>query len=201
MERTELDVDGCCVLELGAGGGLPSLTASLCGARAVVATDYGTAVDSALVDALRGNAEELAAQRAAAGAAAPASGWRCDVAVAPHVWGADVAPLLALLPPVCAAFDRVVLADLLFNRTSHRQLLATCQVRSRTCKESAPGADVGFPCVLRRRTTGVPRTWRGGVGGVFAPRSAQSRVGRRLLCAGGGAAVLLRGHARAGHSL
>ena len=129
MERGELSVDGCCILELGSGGGLPSLTASLCGARAVLATDYGTAVDSALVDALRCNAEALAAQRCAAGDAAAASGWRCDVAGAPHGWGADVAPLLAALPPGCAAFDRVVLADLLFNRTSHRQLLATCQVR------------------------------------------------------------------------
>lgn len=126
MESGELSVDGACVLELGAGAGLPSLTASLCGARAVVATDYGTASDAALVEALRANAANLAAQRAAAPACAD---WRCDVAAAPHVWGTDVAPLLALLPPGCAAFDRIVLADLLFNRQSHKQLLTTCQVR------------------------------------------------------------------------
>jgi hypothetical protein len=64
------------------------------------------------------------------------------VQVAPHIWGTDCAPLLALLPPARQAaaaasdaaaprrFDRIFLADLLFNRQSHRQLLATCAVRA-----------------------------------------------------------------------
>jgi len=130
MERGELAVAGACVLEVGAGAGLPSLTASLCGALACVASDYGTAGDTALVENLQGNATALAAQRAASGAAALPH-WRCDVQAAPHVWGADVAPLLALLPPGRASFgfDVVLLADLLFNRSAHRQLLTTCQAR------------------------------------------------------------------------
>ena len=169
MESGELDVDGACVLELGAGAGLPSLTASLCGARGVVATDYGTASDDALVAALRHNAAALAAQRAACAAAAD---WRCDVAVAPHVWGADVAPLLALLPPGCAAFHRIVLADLLFNRTSHRQLLATCQARAtRHVREYRPCGALTHAHASR---AGVSGAWRRGVGGVQPPRPAQS---------------------------
>jgi hypothetical protein len=177
MESGELAVEGACVLELGAGAGLPSLTASLCGARAVAATDYGTASDDALIQALRCNAATLAAQRAAAPACAD---WRCDVAVAPFVWGSDVAPLLALLPPGCAAFDRIVLADLLFNRQSHKQLLTTCQVRH-LC--------AGCTCALRSLSAVTFRSaWR--LAALFGWRTATTtrtrlrwttRFGRWLL--------------------
>jgi hypothetical protein len=140
IDSGELSVAGCTTLELGAGAGLPSLSAALGGADAVVCTDYGTEADDSLVAALRANAAALAAARDAA-TAAGAAAW-CDVQVAPHVWGTDCAPLLALLPPAKQAaaaasdaaaprrFDRIFLADLLFNRQSHRQLLATCAVRA-----------------------------------------------------------------------
>lgn len=130
MDDGELDVAGCAVLELGAGAGLPSLTAALCGAAVVVATDYGTAADSALVDALAANAAALAAARPPADAGASPA-W-CDVDVRPHVWGTDVASLLACVEARLGAhrrFDRILLADLLFNRQSHTLLLQTIAVR------------------------------------------------------------------------
>jgi nicotinamide N-methyltransferase len=125
MDSGELDVSGCTVLELGAGAGLPSLTAALSGASAVMATDYGTFSDDTLMATLRANAAALGAARAAAGGS-----W-CDVSTEPHIWGGDVAPLLQRLAHLGAGrrFDRILLADLLFNRQSHRQLLANCKVR------------------------------------------------------------------------
>ncbi len=164
IDSGELDVRGCACLELGAGAGLPSLVAALAGAAAVVASDYGTPGDDALVAALRQNAAALAAQRAQAAqaqaaaaapgavAAAAAAPW-CDVAVEPHVWGTDCAPLLAHLAhlqapapgaapaspdpaPAPRRFDRILLADLLFNRSAHAQLLQTLSVRQRRGQRS-----------------------------------------------------------------
>jgi predicted nicotinamide N-methyase len=118
------------------------LIAALAGAAAVVATDYGTETDDALVVALRGNADALAALRPAD---APQAAW-CDVQVCAHVWGTDVAPLLARIAHLSGGsaggggardvgcgrrFDRIILADLLFNRQSHALLLTTCAVRPR----------------------------------------------------------------------
>jgi nicotinamide N-methyltransferase len=153
IDDGELCVEGCAVLELGAGAGLPSLTASLAGAAAVVATDYGTEKDDALVAALRANAAALAAARPAD---APHA-W-CDVHACAHVWGTDVAPLLARIAHLSGTaattaaaesgaegggggrFDRIILADLLFNRQSHALLLATCAVRTLASGRERGGA-------------------------------------------------------------
>lgn len=111
-------LDGRSVCEMGAGSGLPSLTAAALGARAVVATDYP---DEEVLAALRRN---VAAQEAREdGFSLPAG--RC--VVAPHTWGEDTSPVLAALRGMpnesdASAFDVVICADTLWMPEQHANL-------------------------------------------------------------------------------
>eukprot|EP00611_Tribonema_gayanum_P014161 TRINITY_DN2544_c0_g1_i2.p1 TRINITY_DN2544_c0_g1~~TRINITY_DN2544_c0_g1_i2.p1 ORF type:complete len:181 (-),score=14.52 TRINITY_DN2544_c0_g1_i2:765-1307(-) len=100
----EVDLKGKTVFELGAGAGLPGLIAALCGASKVLITDYGTAVDHSLVEAIERNIDALS----------PHVPQGC-LHAAPHVWGGSVQPLLDVLGEG-HKFDVILLADLLFNR-------------------------------------------------------------------------------------
>ncbi|BEI83218.1 hypothetical protein CcaverHIS002_0310860 [Cutaneotrichosporon cavernicola] len=94
------------VLELGAGGALPSLAAALGGATFVAATDYN---DAALLENIAFNvASNLDHQL---GDRVEAIG---------HTWGADVAPLLE-----GGKYDLVILSDLAFNHSQHPALMKT----------------------------------------------------------------------------
>jgi nicotinamide N-methyltransferase len=42
-------------------------------------------------------------------------------------WGSPLKPILDLLPPECAAFDLVILSDLVFNHSQHQALLNSCK--------------------------------------------------------------------------
>ncbi|TGZ85223.1 hypothetical protein EX30DRAFT_337613 [Ascodesmis nigricans] len=100
------------VLELGAGGGLPSLTCALRGAASVVCTDYP---DPSLVRNLQVNADALL--KAHGGV----------VKVEGYLWGADTAPLIAHLPEEkrTEGFDTLLLSDLVFNHSEHAKLVDT----------------------------------------------------------------------------
>ncbi|KAJ9663254.1 Protein N-terminal and lysine N-methyltransferase efm7 [Coniosporium apollinis] len=117
------------VLELGAGAGLPSLTAALHGASPVVVTDYP---DADLIANLRYNIAATSS-RIPAGRKVVAEG---------YLWGADPGPLLAHLDAGVEkggeeveqsgrGFDVLILADLLFNHSEHGKLLKTVQATLR----------------------------------------------------------------------
>ncbi|PNS16383.1 Protein N-methyltransferase nnt1 [Sphaceloma murrayae] len=105
-------IKGKSVLELGAGAGLPSITAALNGASLVVVTDYP---DAELIDNLDINVLE-----------AKALDDGINLQARGLLWGADVSQVKSLLQPVGeVGFDVLVLADLLFNHSEHEKLVAT----------------------------------------------------------------------------
>lgn len=104
-------VQGKNILELGAGAGLPSLVASLLGAKQVVVTDYP---DNDLIVNLRQNIDQnLAAQDLP------------NIVAEGFLWGSSADPLTAQLEKGCNAFDVLILADILFNHSEHNKLVAT----------------------------------------------------------------------------
>ncbi|KAK2024041.1 nicotinamide N-methyltransferase [Colletotrichum zoysiae] len=105
LEADPARVRGRTVLELGAGAGLPSLTAGILGARRVVVSDFP---DVDIVQTMQKNVDE-------------AGGLEGVVVPRGYVWGADVAPLLEKKKK----FDVMVLADLLFRHSEHGKLVDT----------------------------------------------------------------------------
>jgi nicotinamide N-methyltransferase len=89
------------ILELGAGAGLPSLTAAMCGAEKVVITDYP---DQSLVDNMVWNADVNLNQEV-----------RENVDVEGFVWGAKVDSLLEKSGG--EGYDILILSDLVFNHS------------------------------------------------------------------------------------
>ncbi|KAL1730800.1 putative methyltransferase-domain-containing protein [Schizophyllum commune] len=115
------------VLELGAGGGLPSLVTALNGARKVVLTDYP---DAPLVDNMSYNAKKNLSEEELS-----------RVAVKGYIWGTPVAPLLSELPADAQTFDLIILSDLIFNHSQHDALLKTCE-QCLTKKSTVPTPSV-----------------------------------------------------------
>ncbi|KAF1951215.1 hypothetical protein CC80DRAFT_425218 [Byssothecium circinans] len=112
-ERANELVKGKTILELGAGGGLPSLVCALNGASRVVITDYP---DSDLIENLRYNIAH------------------CDslpvpskVAAEGYLWGAPVDHIKKHLSNE-SGFDVLILADLLFNHSEHAKLVKSIQL-------------------------------------------------------------------------
>lgn len=113
------------ILELGAGGGLPSLVAASNQASEVIITDYP---DPALVDNLRLNVQANLTEET-----------KQKTTVKGFIWGADPTDLVARGP-----FDVVILADLVFNHSQHEALIRTCNQVLRS--SDTPAAMT--PCVL-----------------------------------------------------
>ncbi len=125
LDRTRL-CQHRAVLELGAGGALPSIIAALTGATRVVVTDYP---DSPLLDNIQFNITKNVP-----------SSLQNLVNVQGYIWGHDTKPLRNILPPGSAGFDVVILSDLIFNHSQHEALLNTCE---HAISESEPTA-----CIL-----------------------------------------------------
>lgn len=112
MDKTKLCRDRT-VLELGAGGALPSIIAVISGASKVVVTDYP---DSPLIDNICHNvAENIHISL------------RDRISVEGYIWGQDTKPLRDFLPLGQIGFDIIILSDLIFNHSQHDALLNTCE--------------------------------------------------------------------------
>lgn len=96
-----VDVTGKNIVEFGSGAGLCSISASISGAKHVVATDYP---DTNLIENLQYNCSKYP-----------------NIDVVGHQWGKDVTPILKANNN--EKFDVAILADLIFNHTCHKQLL------------------------------------------------------------------------------
>ncbi|KAH8827007.1 putative methyltransferase-domain-containing protein [Flagelloscypha sp. PMI_526] len=97
------------VLELGAGGGLPSIVTALNGAGKVVLTDYP---DDSLVDNMLHNVRTNLGHDTT------------NIVTRGYIWGRNVDPLVSLLEP-SQKFDLLILSDLIFNHSQHDALLKT----------------------------------------------------------------------------
>lgn len=105
-------VHGKTVLELGAGAGLPSLVATILGARRVVVTDYP---DVELIDNLVHNINTCSHLPQ------PAT----TIAAEGYLWGLPTEALISHLAVPSQRFDTLLLADLLFNHHCHEALIST----------------------------------------------------------------------------
>ncbi|KAK5062897.1 hypothetical protein LTR84_004973 [Exophiala bonariae] len=104
-------LQGKTVLELGAGAGLPSLVASILGAKKVVVTDYP---DNELIVNLRHNIDRnLVADDQA------------NIVAEGFLWGSAADTLSKHLDTGSKGFDVLILADILFNHSEHEKLLNT----------------------------------------------------------------------------
>ncbi|KAK2754676.1 nicotinamide n-methyltransferase [Arachnomyces sp. PD_36] len=119
-ERAAEVIQGKDVLELGAGGGLPSLVCAVKGARNTVVTDYP---DVDLVENLRWNAAACESLRDPSSA----------LHVAGYKWGASPDNLFEFLPAQSSGFDVLILADVIYNRPEHHNLVSSIQ---KTLKKS-----------------------------------------------------------------
>ncbi|KAI7864762.1 putative methyltransferase-domain-containing protein [Spinellus fusiger] len=100
------------VLELGAGGSLPSLIAAANHATKVVVTDYP---DDDLIDNISYNVNQNLQHLAS------------HVSVKGYIWGTSANGLRQLLPEGQTTYDVIILSDLVFNHSQHHALLKTCR--------------------------------------------------------------------------
>ncbi|KAJ9096826.1 hypothetical protein QFC21_005097 [Naganishia friedmannii] len=144
---SETTIKGSTVLELGAGGGLPSLVCGVLGAGKVVITDYP---EDALLDNLQWNVHEngrvlkdaLSSSEAASDEKAEmVRTWDERMVVAGHLWGKNTSELLDIItdvptpyasnpPPGSTSrrkYDILILSDLIFNHSQHLALLQSCE--------------------------------------------------------------------------
>lgn len=145
------------VLELGAGAGLPSLTAALHKARQVVVTDYP---DAELIENLRHNISANISPSSTSSSSPSNGSYKRNITAQGYVWGGPIEPLTAHLSNAKTSldgaaagdekpgteekaqkFDLLILADLLFNHSEHSKLLNTVQ---RTLKRSADAQALVF---------------------------------------------------------
>eukprot|EP00946_MAST-07B_sp_MAST-7B-sp1_P000761 g761.t1 len=134
-----IDCRDKCVLEVGAGAGLPSIVSAYTGAKLVVATDYP---EVTVIDALRDNVLGNTAGKVIPCAADSSGATKlCDMRILGHGWGTDASELLSFLPPITAdgappevadagadrrpGFDVVLAADCLWLHDQHVNLLET----------------------------------------------------------------------------
>ncbi|WFD34523.1 nicotinamide N-methyltransferase [Malassezia cuniculi] len=104
-----VEVKDKCVVELGAGTALPSITAALCGAKRVVATDYD---NEEVVAAMRHNVKRGIEGKSA-----------CPIIATGQTWGHNCDDLLDHAPS--GKFDAVLLADCMWDQFAHADLLKT----------------------------------------------------------------------------
>lgn len=96
----DINVEGKTILELGAGAGLPSMCACMMNAKNVVTTDYP---DDSLVNNIKHNLQNFQNSH-----------------VTGYKWGCDPNPIIQLNEG--EKFDIVILSDVIFNVTVHKEL-------------------------------------------------------------------------------
>ncbi|KAI8098689.1 putative methyltransferase-domain-containing protein [Halteromyces radiatus] len=102
------------ILELGAGGALPSLVAAIHQPTKIVVTDYP---DSELLENIQYNVDQNL------GSLIPSD----TVSVLGYIWGTSTDQLEAQLPKGRTTYDVIILSDLVFNHSQHHALLKTCR--------------------------------------------------------------------------
>lgn len=117
-KHTEL-VKNKTVLELGAAGALPSLVASLIGAKKVVSTDYP---DPDLLQNIQYNVDNELYQGQSISSNQAS---QRNIVVEGYIWGNEYAPLQNHIGGENAKFDLIILSDVVFNHTEHTKLLNT----------------------------------------------------------------------------
>ncbi|PVV05313.1 hypothetical protein BB560_000170, partial [Smittium megazygosporum] len=116
------------ILELGAGGGVPSLVSIGLGAKKVVLTDYP---DSQLVDNIKHNVETNFPNITSSN----------SVSVKGFLWGRDTSELYEILEER-EYFDLLILSDLVFNHSEHIPLLTSCkQLLSNTKSQASSNSN------------------------------------------------------------
>lgn len=126
LENASSLIQNKTILELGAGGGLPSLICAAHGARQVVVTDYP---DAELIENLNYNittCTQLSNPK--------------NIIADGYLWGAPVAEIAKSISGSAkeARFDILILADLLFNHSEHQKLVKTVRLTlARTPKAKA----------------------------------------------------------------
>ena len=117
IDGGRIDVEGKSAIELGAGAGLPSVICALNGSSSVAITDYGRDGDRGLIEAIDRNIEDLQRQK---GDALPCIANK-QLTGHPYVWGDDCQTLLRANGG--ERYDVVIMADCIFNRSVHKQLV------------------------------------------------------------------------------
>ncbi|SPN98796.1 related to NNT1 Putative nicotinamide N-methyltransferase, has a role in rDNA silencing and in lifespan determination [Cephalotrichum gorgonifer] len=112
LPMSTFDVRGKSIVELGAGGGLPSTVAALLGAEEVYVTDYPS---PSLLSTLRANVARNIAKENSPTGYIPGK-----VQIGGHMWGD-----LATLEDRMHAFDIVIAADCLWMSYQHQNLLTS----------------------------------------------------------------------------
>ncbi|KAG5643666.1 hypothetical protein DXG03_000497 [Asterophora parasitica] len=123
------------VLELGAGGALPSIVAAQNGARKVLITDYP---DDDLIKNIDFNVTQ--------NISCPVI--RENVSVQGYIWGRPIDALVNTLPDTHLRFDLIILSDLIFNHSQHDALLSTCEAALTTANNTQDQDTATPPSVL-----------------------------------------------------
>lgn len=121
------------VLELGAGGALPSLVAAKNNAGLVVITDYP---DDSLIDNIQWNISSNLTEQE-----------RQRTVAKGYIWGRSTDELLDIAKEKTGrgSYDLIILSDLVFNHSQHDAMLTTCEA---ALSHSSPGESAPGPSVL-----------------------------------------------------
>lgn len=117
FDEGTLDMREKSVVELGAGAGLPAIVAALNGASSVAITDYGRDNDRGLVEAIDINVKNLKEEHPML----PCFRGGSEARGYPYVWGDSVESILQ--GNGGSKYDVVIMADCIFNRSVHVQLM------------------------------------------------------------------------------
>jgi predicted nicotinamide N-methyase len=153
-------IDSRAVLELGAGTGMPSITAAHVGAaQIVVVSDYD---EPALIQELNANVRNNLPSH-------PDRAKR--IKVVGHIWGKDTEELLDALPRGCTRYDVILLADCMWDPLSHADLLKTLLAVLAKTPEARVYVIAGLHTGRDKITSFIRRAFRAGL--VLAPLASE----------------------------
>lgn len=141
------------ILELGAGTGLPSITAALIGtANVVVASDYDEPqLVKELRDNVKYNLQGISDEQ------------RRKCKVVGHIWGKDTEELQDCLPRGVTKFDSILLADCMWDPLSHADLLKSVLKVLAQDKGARVNVIAGLHTGREKVTSFIRRAYRAGL--------------------------------------